>query len=645
VTLPPDPALPVDAAGQPASVLLAGSAGGAKADDRLLLVRRDWAGTDDTEWALVTVDSVSPEADPAAGGTNTRVLLSGGWGPQPTAPAPAPARTATDFRLLRPTAAASLWSQPSPAGANVIAADPTAGEVTVHLSAAVRALQPGDLVLFDGGPRLAAALAVVRRSTEVLWSVPFPPGSPQATATPPGTIVVAHTQLTLTTTDGTTLTGYLGGPDRSPPDLDAVCVRYGFRDVGAVVPAPRTQVASLPVTVAVPVGGPVPGGTVALLEDAPGAGVAVLPTGAGVGLLTLSGPPEQPAVDLDPPLAVPLRLIVNVLAVSRGVTVPAETLGSGNAAVPNQTFTLAKSPLTYLASGAGRVSTLRVLVDGVAWTEVATFYDQPPQARVYRVTHAPDQSTRVRFGDGVNGARLPTGSGNVTARYRYGSGAAGPPAGRLTSILHSQPNLSAIHNPVAVAGGKDPQPPGEVKTDAPASVFTFGRAISAVDYQVVAGQAPGVSRVRAHWTFDAAAQRTLVKVYVNDDPGVVAAARAALAGAEDPYRPVTVAGARGIPLAVSGTLVVAADREPEQVAAAAVAALSGLFSPAVIGIGDALYRSRVDAALSVPGVLGVHGLTVRWGQTLLDQVFDPGEGGYFLLDPAGPAMAGVSVDG
>ena len=54
------------------------------------------------------------------------------------------------------------------------------------------------------------------------------------------------------------------------------------------------------------------------------------------------------------PLTVPLQLLTNLLPVSRGTTVTGEVLGSGNAALASQSFTLAKSPLTYLASGAGR---------------------------------------------------------------------------------------------------------------------------------------------------------------------------------------------------------------------------------------------------------------------------------------------------
>ena len=66
--------------------------------------------------------------------------------------------------------------------------------------------------------------------------------------------------------------------------------------------------------------------------------------------------------------------------------------------------------------------------------------------------------THVVFGDGKNGARLPTGVNNVVASYRYGSGAAVPAAGSLTVVLKPQPGLRSIKNPVAVGGGSRPGP-------------------------------------------------------------------------------------------------------------------------------------------------------------------------------------------
>jgi hypothetical protein len=660
-TLAPNTNLDATDAG-PVSVLLAGKVTGAKPSDRLLLVVNGWPhndGANDTTWSAVTVDTVSPETDPSTGAVNTRVSFTSTaqWGtttPLQQSSASQATRTATDYRLMKPTAAASLWSL------NHTVLNPTApvagraSSQTVNLSATVRSIQPGDLVLCDGGDpavtTLASALGLVTATSDQLGNMPFPPPQPSP---PAPDLVIPYTALTVTTPDSDTLSGYNNNPG-------AIAVRHGFRDVGTVLPNPVATLTALPATAVLPVvpaGFTLPAGvSTALLEDTTGAGTVVQaaptqnpdPTSDAVALAL--SPAPSAAANFDPPLQVPLRLLFDVVKVSRGTTVNNEVLGSGNAALANQSFTLQKSPLTYLASGAGWTTTLAVYVDNIKWNEVRTLYNQPPGAQVYVVQRSPDQSvTTVRFGDGINGSRLTSGTGNVVATYRYGSGAASPPAGRLTTIVQRQPNLAAIHNPVAVAGGKDPQDPADVKTNAPASVLTFGRAISALDYEVVAGQAAGVTRVKAYWTFDATAQRTLVKIYVNDDPGVVAAATQALAGSDDPNRPVTVAAAQAIEVWVSATLVVAANQVVDNVKAAAATALTdpatGAFSPAQMRIGQWLYRSRIAAALSVPGVVAVHQLQVTWAAATLDQVADPGEGAYFQLPAANLTLTGVPANG
>lgn len=585
----------------------------------------------------------------------------------------------TDYRLLKPTSTAALWSA-SLAGQPAVSTDGT----QVHLSAAVHSISPGDLVLFDTGASTGAALAMVSATTEALYAVPYP-----AIANPPkpSDVVVSHSVLTLDMPSvSTDLLIDAVSVETATQTPQGVTVRYAFKDVGTIVPVPQPELDSLgsagvPALVPTSYDAP-PGGATAFLVDSTGQGLLVGVTSAGT-YPTGSSSPTSNVVTVAPtgtppsaigaPLVPPLSLLVDLLPVSRGQTVTNEVLGSGNAALANQSFTLAKSPLTYLASGNSWTSTLSVYVGGpggIRWREVGSFFGQPKDAQVYVVSRSADQKlTTVTFGDGVNGARLPTGAGNVVATYRYGSGAASPPAGTLTTILQPQPLLASVQNPVAVAPGKDPEQPDDVRANAPASVFTFGRAISAIDYEVVAAQAPGVARVSAVWRFDGTQQRTLVTVFVGDDANAVAAATAALAGADDPNRPVSVQQATPIELGLSCTLVVAADREVDPVKAAATAAVSdpatGLFSPSRMGIGQRLYRSAVGAALSVPGVVAVHDLSVTWSLTVwlpifvlgggvswsthpfhlelvLDEVFDPGEGRYFVLSGT-PAIGGVSA--
>ncbi len=684
VTLSPDTAFghPVGGAPSILSVLLAGRVSGVKAGDQLLLVASTFAGQDDNDnWSLVTVTAVTPATDPGTGAINTQVAFTaGGWGPtsappdnlsappdnpsappdNPSAPGSGPSGDSTTFRLMRPTATAALFnaaalsnpSDPLSAGPSseqtvtVISSSPGSDELTVHLSAAVRGISPGDMVLFDGGTGKPSALAIVTATLEMLWAVPYPAFLNQSPPNPPD-IVIPHTALDLALA---TPDFYVLEDANDAHTLASIAVRYGFKDVGTIIGVPAPNLPSLPATLATTYTPP-PGNTAAFLQDATGAGIVVNvnASDAGPGYVGLTGAGTPPsAIPAAAPLAVPLQLLLNVVSVSRGTTVTGEVLGSGNAALASQSFTLAKSPLTYLASGNGTVSTLTVAVDLIPWQEVPSFYGQAASARVFVVSRSPDQTvTTVTFGDGVNGARLASGTGNVTATYRYGSGAASPPAGRLTTISQPQLNLASVQNPVAVSGGADPQAPQDVQANAPASAATFGRAISATDYEQVASQAPGVSRAAAYWTFDKAEQRTLVTVYVGDGQAAVAAARAALAGAEDPNRPVSVTGANAIDLSLWCTLVPAAGQQAGPAISAAEAAISdsagGLFSPGRMGIGQRLYRSVISAALMVPGVAAVHDLTVTWGGRVLGEVFDPGEASYFDLPPGNIRIQGVNA--
>ena len=116
-------------------------------------------------------------------------------------------------------------------------------------------------------------------------------------------------------------------------------------------------------------------------------------------------------------------LNANVVQASHGETVTQEILGSGTGR-PDQRFRLRRPPVTYLTAPTvtGARSTLEVHVDGVRWSEINSFVNAGPRDECYLVQRADDGTTTVVFGDGVNGARPPTGAENVAADYRTGIG-------------------------------------------------------------------------------------------------------------------------------------------------------------------------------------------------------------------------------
>jgi predicted phage baseplate assembly protein len=189
----------------------------------------------------------------------------------------------------------------------------------------------------------------------------------------------------------------------------------------------------------------------------------------------------------------------NVALATHGETVT-EILGSGRAATPFQRFALARPDLTFVQSseGTGTSTTLAVRVNGVAWTEVPTLYESRPSDQEFSVRVDERDRTVVRFGDGMRGARLPTGSQNVVAEYRHGGGAAGNvPADSLAQLLDRPLGVKGVSNPLAAQGGVDAETEETARSSIPLTTRTLGRAVSLLDYADYARAFTGVSKAHA----------------------------------------------------------------------------------------------------------------------------------------------------
>ena len=597
------------------TVLVKGVSTTVKKGDELLIVQRGDI-KDSTEYALARVVLLSQVKD-ARGKLNTKLFLT--FPATPNLPANA---SFTDYQLMKSRSSAHVWMLP----ANTVI---TSSQV--DLDSLTREISVTDPILFEiTGSSPTVELTGVKTYQEVVWYA-NPKGYP-ATANPDPSIPpeatdkvvpipIPHTRVTFTRSLAT-----IADTDRSQ-----VLVRYGWYEAGEFIAVPAATVSAAGGALSPSEGAAFPSSGPALVEDAKGNGATASVTSDSTIQLTAA------AQDLTPPL----RALFNLLSVSRGQTVSGEILGSGDGTVPGQEFVLQKSPVTYLLdvssqSGNNYKSTLQIWVDSVLWTEAASFYGQPPGARVFITREDENAKTHVAFGDGINGARLPTATNNVVATYRYGSGKSAPDTGTLTTVLNPRPHLKAIRNPVAAGGGADPDPADQIRRYAPQSVLTFGRAVSADDYETIAAQAPGVARARSYWTWDDTEQRSVVKVYVGDDSGAVGAARAALAGAADPNRPILVAPASASWLFMYFALLISPTYDPAAVVAAVTSALidpdAGLLGINVARIGASLFNSQIyEACLSVPGAIAVHGLFVEGNWFGTDYRYDPGEGGYFKL--------------
>jgi len=347
----------------------------------------------------------------------------------------------------------------------------------------------------------------------------------------------------------------------------------------------------------------------------------------------------DPGEAWSPALAAPVEAFGNIVTAVRGETVSAEVLGSGDATIEHQAFKLAKKPLTYVAAAgaanaAGIASTLKVWVDGLQWEEANSFFGHGPGAQIYVVRQDDVGASTITFGDGVRGSRLPTGAGNVVASYRFGAGAASPPAGSITQIVRPVQGLARVTSPVAAGGGADAEASESIRTLAPRSALLLGRAISIEDFEVAARSTPGVITARADWSWENLRQRPVIKVWVVGGAGVANTAAQRLVAISDPDTPIHCEAATAIAATLTIDLELDSRRVKADILAAARSALlgeEGWLSPAQLGIDQPLLRSPLLAfVLSVPGVLGVRG--VHWnGSPLTDYGVAPGVGAYFDL--------------
>ncbi len=351
----------------------------------------------------------------------------------------------------------------------------------------------------------------------------------------------------------------------------------------------------------------------------------------GTGALT----PQQSAA----PFAAELRTLVtafgNLIHATRGETVPNEVLGSGNAAVPFQAFKLKKKPLTYLndeSAPNGRRSTLAIRVNAILWSEVGSFFGAGPQDEVYTVRQNEDGESIVTFGDGQTGARLSSGVKNVTATYRFGAGAAKPPANLITQMSRPVPGIRRVVNPVTAGGGADADEPKDLRINAPESALLLGRAVSLPDFEVLAREFGGVVNARATWAWAAAMQRAVVTIrFISDGGSIAVELRRFLLGQSDPNTPLAVSEAVALDSNMTVDLIVDPRFRSDDVEQAVTTALTepekGMLALENISIGLPLFRSAILAQIhAVAGVVSVRAL--RFNGSEAPFAIAAGEGEY-----------------
>ncbi|MDQ8702660.1 putative baseplate assembly protein [Streptomyces sp. LHD-70] len=335
-----------------------------------------------------------------------------------------------------------------------------------------------------------------------------------------------------------------------------------------------------------------------------------------------------------------VKVLGNVVAATHGEGRD-EPIGSGDSDRTNQTFALWQSPLTWLAADnpLGATPVLEVRVDGVLWHEVDSLAGRGPRERVYITGSTSDGRTTVTFGDGVHGARLPSGHENVRARYRFGTGrAANVPADRITQAVTRPLGVTAVTNPVPATGGSDADGPGLTRRTVPLAVAALDRLVSPVDYEDFARSRAGIGRASARELYDG--RRRLLHVTVAgtddvpiaDDADVLRALRSSLSEYGDPRLAVRVDVRELVLLLLAARVKVAPDHTWSLVEPRLRQALLRRLGFEGRELGQPAALSEVLAAAhSVPGVDYVD-VDVFTGvpasatpAELLDIVRDPGE--------------------
>lgn len=302
----------------------------------------------------------------------------------------------------------------------------------------------------------------------------------------------------------------------------------------------------------------------------------------------------------------------NVAHATHGETV-SQILGSGDARLAFQTFTLQQSPLTFVPADnpRGASSSLEVQVDGVRWAEGPSTYGARSDDRVYVTREEPDGSVSVVFGDGQLGARPASGSNNVRATYRKGTGAVGNlKDGQLSQALDRPLGLKGVSNPLPATGGVDAETEGHARLSIPVAVRTLGRAVSLLDFADFALAFTGIGKASATVLTLRTGRTIVVTVAAEDGTPPPEPTRlrlqAEIAAQADPNVVVQVLPCRAAAFRVGLTVKVDPARESAVVREAVRAALLATLGRAARSLGEPVHRSAVIAvAAAVPGVVAV----------------------------------------
>ncbi len=214
-----------------------------------------------------------------------------------------------------------------------------------------------------------------------------------------------------------------------------------------------------------------------------------------------------------------VTLYGNVAKATHGET-RQEVLGSGDGSKVLQSFELKQKPLTHVSASnpTGVDSTLNVFINDIRWHETDTLADKPSTERSFTTQTDHEDKTRIIFGNGKQGARLPTGIENIKAEYRAGIGTAGNVRAEQISLLQTKPlGVKEVINPLRASGGADREKRDQARKNAPLAIKALDRLVSVQDYEDFCRTYAGIGKARAIEISDGYRQRVHITIAGVDD--------------------------------------------------------------------------------------------------------------------------------
>jgi hypothetical protein len=306
-----------------------------------------------------------------------------------------------------------------------------------------------------------------------------------------------------------------------------------------------------------------------------------------------------------------VTIYANVVKATHGET-RKETLGSGDGSKSLQQFALKQPPLTYVSAPtpSGVESTLKMFVNDVEWHEAESIFGLSSTARRFVATRNDAEVTTAVFGNGKQGARLPTGTENIRAQYRQGIGKGGNVAAGKISLLAARPlNVKEVINPQRASGGADAETRDQARKNAPVAVLALDRLVSTSDYADFARTFGGVGKAYSIRLSDGIRELVHVTIAgfgdapIDEGSDLLRNLRRALTDFGDPQLPVAVAVRELQLLVVSAKVRLLPDYVWEKVAPKIRTKMLDTFSFEARELGQDVFLSEVMSAMqSVPGV-------------------------------------------